>query len=77
MSTWEIFNQTTMGTGLDPVTFPGMGPLREICLGNDKNSKFSHIKQFQIFFSVSQPLIFLKCLRLSGRYVIRLQRERC
>ena len=49
----------------------------KICLGNDENSTFSHIKQFQIFLSVSQPLIFLKCLCLSGRYVIRLQRERC
>ena len=28
MSIRYIYNQTVMGTGLDPVTFPGMGPLR-------------------------------------------------
>ena len=48
----------------------------KICLGNTEKYQFSLIKQFQIFFSVSQPLIFFKCLRQSGRYVTRLQCEK-
>ena len=62
-----------MGTGLDPVTFPGMGPLRGKYVSETaKNIDFLIIKQFRIFFSVSQPFIFLKCLCLSGRYITRL-----
>ena len=37
--------------------------------------QISHKKQFQIYFSVSQPPIFLKGLCLSGRYGTRLQWE--
>ena len=59
-----------MGTGLDPVTFPGMGTLSgKYVSETTKNSVFVIIKQFQIFLSVSQPLIFLKCLCLSARYL--------
>ena len=29
MSVRQIYNQAVRGTGLEPVTFPGMGPLRE------------------------------------------------
>ena len=66
------------GNGVRSRHIPGYGAAnRKICLGNEEKYQFSHIKQFQIFFSVSQPLIFMKCLRLSGRYVFRLQMERC
>ena len=37
----KIYNQTVMGTGLDPVTFPGMGPLRgKYVSETTKNSDF-------------------------------------
>ena len=63
-----------MGKGLDPVTFPGMGPLREKYVSETlKNSNFLLESNFKYFFSVSQPLIFFKCLCLSSRYVTRLQ----
>ena len=62
-----------MGTGLDPVTFPGMGSLMGKYVSETaKIAIFSIIKQFQTFSSESQPLIFLKCLCLSDRYITRL-----
>ena len=65
------------GNGVKSRHIPGYGaPNRKICLRNEERYQFSHIKQFQIFFSESQPLIFLKCLCLCGRYVTRLQWER-
>ena len=42
MSIRQIYNQTVMGTGLDPVTFPGMGPLRGTYVSETtKNSDFA------------------------------------
>ena len=64
------------GNGVRSRHILGMGPLTgKYALKTTKKYQFSHIKQFQIFFSESQPLIFLKCLCLCGRYVTRLQWE--
>ena len=44
-----------MGTGLDPVTFPGMGPLRgKYVSETDKKYRFSHNKAISnIVFCIS------------------------
>ena len=56
-----------MGIGLDYVTFPSMVPLRGKNVSKTtKKERSSHIKHFPLFSSKSQPLIFLKCLCLSG-----------
>ena len=48
-----------MGTGLDPVTFPGMGSLMGKYVSETaKNSDFLTIKQFQIFFFLYLSLLF-------------------
>ena len=63
----KICNQTAMATGLDPVTFPGMGSVRgKYVFETTKIGIFSYKAISNIFFSVSQPLIFLKSLCLSG-----------
>ena len=66
------------GTGVRFRHIPWYWAPKGKCLGNGLNSDFLIIKQFQIFFSLSQRLIFLKCLCLSGRgrYITRLQWER-
>ena len=43
-----------MGTGLDPVTFPGMGPLRGKYVSERLKYRFSHNKAISnIFFCIS------------------------
>ena len=51
-----MYNQTVMGTGLDPVTFPGMGPLSgKYVSETTKNSVFvikSNFKYFCLYLSL-------------------------
>ena len=57
-----------MGTGLDSVTFPGMGPLRGNMSRKRLKLQFSHIKQFQIFFFCILASYFLEMF-ISIRYI--------
>ena len=51
MSISYIYNQTVTGTGLDPVTFPDMGPLRgKYVSETTKNSDFVIESNFKYFF---------------------------
>ena len=55
-----------MGKGLDPVTFPGMGPLREKYVSETlKNSNFLLESNFKYFF------LYLSLLFSSNVYVYR------
>ena len=49
-----------MRTGLDPITFPGMGFLRGKHLGNYEKCLFSPIKHFQRFFFYISASYFLE-----------------
>ena len=62
-----------MGTGLDLVTFPGMGTLRGKYVSETTKIPTFILSNLKYFFFVSQPLIFLNCL--SGRHAAKLQCE--